>query len=75
MFKVKDQSKRPRYLPATNAEVMLRALEIMRNHDRLKGLAEQIDLAIMMGHVTIKGEEDTADRGVAMIRGPAVKGP
>ena len=60
LFKVKDQSKRPRYIEATNPEIMIRALEIMRNHPRLKGKAEEIELAIMMGHVTIREEESGA---------------
>lgn len=50
-----------KYHQANDAEIFQTALEIMRNHPRLKGVAAHIELEMLFGKVTFNPEDD---RGV-----------
>lgn len=54
LFALKDQSKKPKYREATDAEIMMEALRIMRSHSRLSEMAEKIDMALLLGKINLE---------------------
>jgi len=50
------RKKGRKYQEANEGEIMLRALEIMESHPRLKGTAEFLKLELMFGRVAFREE-------------------
>ena len=50
-----------KYHPAKDAEIFLAALEIMRNHPRLKGVATHIETEMVFGRLSFEDGEDGED--------------